>query len=172
MRRPPRYLRWAPPSLRTIWWVETDDLGSQILAAREKERALPPYGPLWKSDAHICERTEEPAIVGFPRIDAAIHRAEKEIRAITCADFEVLNAIRHPSEPAHIGNDDGATASVIRRGRVLVDRHMVPLGIFWTVIATCRLMMRDRFLTTKQQGRIDPPIERKLACLQIAIERL
>ena len=49
------------------------------------------------------ERSVEAAVFGFGRIDAAIHRAEEEIGAITETDFALTKTNESPAKPPKFG---------------------------------------------------------------------
>jgi hypothetical protein len=84
--------RLSISSYRIMWRPRADherkpDTGDEIIG-----RALTSYGPLRNTNADAGKRSVEAAVLAFRRIDAAVHRAEKEIGLVADRDFEILDA--------------------------------------------------------------------------------
>ncbi len=76
--------------------------------SRLERGALPPYGPLRKSNANRRKRSVESHCLRCTGVVAGVHRAEEEIAAIAHADFDGGKAERHARKTSDIGNDNRA----------------------------------------------------------------
>src|SRR6185437_2035712 len=132
-------------------------------ATRGKGEALIPHGPLRKADADLGERTVKVAVVGFTRINAAIHRVEEEVRAIAEANFGVSIAKRKTSEATNIGHRH-STGAGGRTGLGRADNASMRITAESRgLVILPGVVMDCSALPAEQDGTVDTPIKAQLA---------